>query len=61
MLAEGISAEIALPVPADRVRVYPLDESGNRRAAIECSEREGKAAVVLGPAHKTVWYEVEIE
>lgn len=61
VLAEGISAEIALPVPADRVRVYPLDESGNRRAAIECSEREGKAAVVLGPAHKTVWYEVEIE
>ncbi|NQT39863.1 MAG: hypothetical protein HQ581_20385, partial [Planctomycetes bacterium] len=60
VLSEGIPAEILLPVAADRVRFYPLDESGNRRPAVPCAEREGKASVVLDPRHKTVWYEVEI-
>ena len=60
VLCEGIPAEILLPVAPDRVRFYPLDESGNRRPAVPCAEREGKASVVLDPRHKTVWYEVEI-
>ena len=61
VLFEGIPAEILLPVSADRVRFYPLDESGNRRAAVKSTLREGKAAVVLDPSHETVWYEVEID
>jgi len=60
VLCEGIPAEILLPVAADRVRFYPLDESGNRRPAVPCAQRDGKASVVLDPRHKTVWYEVEI-
>jgi len=60
VLCEGIPAEIVLPVDGDRVRFYPLDESGNRRSAVPCAERDGKAVVLLGPKHKTVWYEVEI-
>jgi len=60
VLCEGVPAEIALPVAAERVKFYPLDESGNRRAAVACGQRDGKALLVLGPEHKTVWYEVEI-
>jgi hypothetical protein len=60
VLCEGVPAEILLPVKGDRVRFYPLDESGNRRQAVPCTERDGKAVVVLAPKHKTIWYEVEI-
>jgi len=60
VLCEGVPAEILLPVDADRVRLYPLDESGNRRSAVPCAARGGRALIPLGPKHKTVWYEVEI-
>jgi len=60
VLCEGIPAEITLPVAADRVTLYPLDESGNRREAVACGEREGKAILPLDPKHRTIWYEVEI-
>lgn len=60
VLCEGVPAEITLPAAADRVRFYPLDASGNRRAAVACKPQDGKAVVTLGPQHKTLWYEVEI-
>lgn len=60
VLCEGVPAEITLPVAADRVRFYPLDESGSRRAAVPCNQRDGKALLSLGPEHKTIWYEVEL-
>jgi hypothetical protein len=60
VLCEGVPAEITLPVAAQRVSFYPLDQSGNRRAAVACDEHEGKAVLKLGPEHKTVWYEVEL-
>ncbi|HYW80557.1 MAG TPA: hypothetical protein VE890_13320, partial [Thermoguttaceae bacterium] len=60
ILCEGIPARLTLPVPADRVRLYPLDESGNRREAIPCSSYKGETLLTLDPKHKTVWYEAEI-
>jgi hypothetical protein len=60
VLCEGIPAEIVLPVPAERVKFYPLDESGNRRAAVPTQGRGNKALLALGPEHKTLWYEVEL-
>jgi hypothetical protein len=60
ILCEGILAEISLPVGPEKVKFYPLDESGNRRAAAAVSSSDGKALVTLGPKHKTLWYEVEI-
>jgi hypothetical protein len=60
VLCEGIPAEIALPIAAERVSVYPLDASGKRRAAIPVGDRNGRAVVKLGPEHKTLWYEMEI-
>jgi len=60
VLCEGIPAEVLLPAAPDRVRFYPLDESGNRRAPVPVSAHDGRTALALGAEHKTVWYEVEI-
>ena len=60
VLCEGIRASLTLPVPAGRVKCYPLDESGNRRAAIAVGGSGSAAQLDLDPRHKTVWYEVEI-
>jgi hypothetical protein len=60
MLCEGVPARITLPAAAGRVRCYPLDESGNRRAAARVDSADGRAVLVLGPEHRTVWYEVVV-
>jgi carbohydrate binding protein with CBM4/9 domain/cellulase (glycosyl hydrolase family 5) len=60
ILCEGIPASIQLPVEADRVTFYPLDESGNRREAVPVKDLNGRASLPLSPEQKTVWYEVEI-
>ena len=60
LVCEGVPARITLPVPAKRVKCFPLDESGGRRAAIGVMEVGGRAELVLGPQCKTVWYEVEV-
>ncbi len=60
VMCEGIAAQIELPMAADRTTFYPLDESGNRRAAIRVDGKGGRARLVLSPQHKTVWYEVEV-
>ena len=60
VLCEGIVADIELPVAGSRVKLFPLDQSGNRRAEVPCGLSGGKAAIALRPEHKTVWYEVEI-
>ncbi len=60
ILCEGIPAEIALPLSADRVRFYPLDPAGNRREAIEVESRDGQTILPLGPQHRTLWYEVQV-
>lgn len=59
-LCEGVPATITLPAASDRVRVYPLDESGNRRDEMQVGDDNGLAKIVLGSKHKTIWYEVEI-
>lgn len=60
VLCEGIPAEITLPVTSDRVTVYPLDPSGNRRSAIAATTHDGHAVIAIGPTHKTLWYEVNV-
>jgi len=60
ILCEGIPAKILLPVEADRVRFYPLDDAGNRREAVAVEAKEGKTVLALSPEHETLWYEVEI-
>jgi hypothetical protein len=60
LLCAGISARLLLPVEAARVRFYPLDERGDRRAAIGVASQGGQALLRLDPSHKTLWYEAEI-
>ncbi|MCR4412675.1 MAG: carbohydrate binding domain-containing protein [Thermoguttaceae bacterium] len=60
VLCEGVPAEVLLPVDAQRVKLYALDASGNRRASATVRSRDGKAVLELGPRHKTIWYEAEI-
>ena len=59
-LCEGIAAEVVLPVAADHVRFYPLDESGQRRPPVPVEAQGDKTVLRLGPQHRTVWYEVEV-
>ncbi len=60
VLCEGIRATVTLPVPRGQVKCYPLDESGNRRAAIDIDRDGNRSQIELHPKYKTVWYEVEI-
>ena len=60
ILCEGIPAQIKLPVAAERVQFFALDEAGNRRDAIPVNGSANHAELQLGPENKTVWYEVVI-
>lgn len=59
-LVEGVAATVTLPVPAARVRAWPLDARGQRLGALAVTGNAAVAHVALGPEHKTLWYEVEI-
>jgi carbohydrate binding protein with CBM4/9 domain len=59
-LVEGIAAKVALPVAASRVRAWPLDDRGQRKAVMKPSGSATQAEVTLAPGHQTLWYEVEI-
>lgn len=60
LMCEGIPAKITLLVASGRVRVFPLDESGNRRKPMECQADGRRTIIALDPKYQTVWYEVEI-
>ncbi|HEY3269012.1 MAG TPA: carbohydrate binding domain-containing protein [Armatimonadota bacterium] len=56
-VAEGVNAVLRLPVPASRLKAWALDETGRRAHALPIAP---DGSVVLGPEHKTLWYEVEV-
>lgn len=60
-LIEGVPAEVTLPVPAARVHAWALDERGQRGAPVPVEDAGGKALVKIGPAFKTLWYEVVVQ
>jgi hypothetical protein len=60
ILCEGIPAEVVLPVRPERVTLYPLDEAGNRRAAVRVEQDANRAKLGLSPDHATLWYEAVI-
>ena len=59
-LCEGVAGRDLLAGGPARVRFYPLDESGQRRAEVPVETSGGKTLLRLGPQHRTVWYEAEI-
>ena len=60
-LVEGIQATITLPVEAKRVRLWSLDERGQRIGEINVRETGGNALLELSEKYGTLWYEVEIK
>ena len=60
-LCEGIPATITLDgLRAENVKVYALDESGNRAKDVPVADKDGVAAFEIGPEYRTIWYEVVV-
>lgn len=59
-VVEGISAVITLPVSASQVQAWALDERGQRGGEIKIEPSAEGALLKLGPEHKTLWYELDI-
>jgi len=60
VMCEGIPASITLPIAAERVKLYALDERGDRRSDVAVATENGRAVLRLAPNHRTLWYEAEI-
>lgn len=61
ILCEGIPATLVLRVPARRVKLFALDQAGNRAQAIPVDGAATEARLEIGPRHQTLWYEVAVE
>lgn len=62
-LAEGVPARIELPVAPARVTAYALDGAGDRREPVAVAPHPDdphRAVLEIGPAYRTLWYEIEI-
>lgn len=60
-LVEGIPARITLPVRADKVSAWSLDERGQRKSPLPAqADPAGNAVITIGPEHRTIWYEVAV-
>ncbi|NSL56523.1 carbohydrate binding domain-containing protein [Uliginosibacterium aquaticum] len=57
---EGVAARISLPVAANRVRAWALDERGSRREEIRVTG-SARATLGIGEEWRTLWYEIEIK
>ncbi|MCS7308886.1 MAG: carbohydrate binding domain-containing protein [Armatimonadetes bacterium] len=58
-LVEGVPARITLPIDANMVEAYALDERGDRKARLPVSrDARGNAVIQLSAQYQTLWYEV---
>jgi hypothetical protein len=55
VLCEGIPFSLQF-IKANRLRCFPLNESGNRRPELKTDSNR----VQLSPEYKTIWYEIEL-
>jgi hypothetical protein len=59
VLCEGIPAKLTLPFSADRVEVYALDPSGERKERLAVPASSSDTCVFeIAPRYRTIWYEV---
>ena len=59
---EGIPATITLPAPAAQTTCRALDERGEPKADVPVTaDANGHAVVSIGPAFRTVWYEIAVK
>ncbi len=59
-LVEGVAARFALATSRP-VAVWALDERGQRRERVPVTAAGGFARWEIGPAHRTLWYELHVE
>ena len=59
-LCEGVPLELTLPVAADRLACWALDERGERKAPVAVRATDAGAVLAVGPSFKTVWYELSV-
>lgn len=57
-LVEVVPVRILLPAPAQQVRLWALDERGQRAQEVPVQSQNGRALLALGPPQRTLWYEV---
>jgi hypothetical protein len=58
-LVEVVPARIILPLTAQNVQAWALDERGQRHEPMSVSaDQDGRAVLLIGPPHRTLWYEV---
>lgn len=60
ILCEGIPATITLDLPAARVHAWALDQAGDRGAELPV-EGSANAVIRIGPAYRTLWYELVVD
>ncbi len=61
VVAEGIPAVVTLPAEIANVKVYALDQRGDRKAEVPVTANvNGKAVISIDPKYQTIWYEIEI-
>ena len=60
-MCEGIAARVTMATGAKGVKVHALDGSGARMAEVPSTLAGGKLSFDIGPAFKTLWYEIAAE
>ncbi len=61
ILCEGIPATLTLKAGPARVRLFALDEAGNRTQELPVSGTTTEARLEIGPKYRTLWYELVVE
>ncbi len=60
VLTEVVPFTLTLPVATNRVRVWALDERGQRRAALPLDGSDAATLLTVTTSTATIWYELEI-
>jgi hypothetical protein len=59
--AEGIPAAVTIATRARSAAVYALDSAGRRQRRLDATLAGGRLTFTIGPAARTLWYEVEVD
>ena len=61
ILCEGIPAAVMLEADAARVKVFALNQNGDRAQQVPVRRTATEARLEIGPQYRTLWYELVIE
>lgn len=61
ILCEGIPATLTLKLAPSRVKVFALDQAGDRAQEIPLSGTATETRLEIGPRYHTLWYELVVE